>query len=293
MERAGTPDHPLNFTATSLFSRLRWLAAPVVVLSVATAAAWSPSVDVGYVYNNNVSNSIRDQKHDTAITASAEISRVRILSRDWQGSLTFGADTARWIDYDGLNLSHLNAELGLRRKFGLGPYATKLDIRVEGFRQIAKVSEWSGNGYHAELALQKRFTPQLTASATADVKRLDAERPVYSGTVASVATAAIWDLTPEWRVTGSLRYATGTQLSWCRESFPEFAGKPPQWQDGIFGGDWFPYQSEGHLRGLNLSIGRALGRHSAVAVGYDASESRAGGHIYRNQIVSLNFTHAF
>lgn len=254
---------------------------------------WSPTVDVGYVYNNNVSNSIRDQKHDSAITASVDVSRIRILDRDWQAGLTLSADTAYWLEYSGLNLSHLNAELAFRRKFGLGPYATKLDFRFEGFHQIADVPEWSGYGYHAELSLQKRFTPQLSASLTGDLKHLDAKRYVYSGTVAAITTAGIWDITPEWRVAGSLRYAEGTQLSWCRESFPEFANKPPQWKDGIFGGDWFPYKDEGHLRGVNLSIGRSLGPSSAVTLGYDASESRAGGHIYRNQIVSFNYTHAF
>jgi len=260
---------------------------------VSSAQTWTPTLDVGYVYNNNVSNSIREEIDDSAITASVVISRIQILDRDWQGSLSLSADTASWLEYSGLNLSHLNAELGLRRKFGLGPYATKLDFRFEGFHQIADVPEWSGNGYHAELALQKRFTPQLSASLTGDLKRIDAERFVYSGTVAAATAAAIWDITPTWRLAGSLRYAAGTQLSWCRESFPEFAGKGPQWTDGIFGGDWFPYKDEGHLRGANLSLGRSLGPRSAVALGYDASESRAGGHIYRNHIVSFNFTHAF
>lgn len=278
---------------SSILSRLGLAAVLTAGVLTSSAQTWSPTIDIGYVDNNNVSNSIREQKQDTAVTASVVISRVRILDRDWQGSLAFSADTEYWSDYSGLNMSHLNAELGLRRKFGLGPYATKLDFRFEGFHQIADVSEWSGWGYHAELTLQKRFSPQLTASLTGDLKHLDAERYVYSGTAASITSAAIWDITPEWRLAGSLRYAEGTQLSWCRESFPEFAGKPPQWKDGIFGGDWFPYKDEGHLRGINLSVGRSLSPSSAVSLGYDASESRAGGHVYRNHIVSLNYTHAF
>jgi len=265
----------------------------LTLAGVADAQGWSPTVDVGYLHNDNVTNSIRQQRDDAAITASAEVSRVRILGRDWQGSLSLRADTTSWLDYDGLNLSHLKAELGLRRKFGLGPYATKLDFRFEGFHQIADVPEWSGNGYQAELKLQKRFTPQLSASLSGDLKRIDAERYVYSGTVTSITSAAVWDITPEWRLAGSFRYGEGSQLSWCRESFPEFLGKGPQWTDGIFGGDWFPYKGEGHLRGVNLSLGRTLGPRSAVALSYDASEARDGLHIFHNEILSLNLTHAF
>ncbi len=272
---------------------LRWTSIALATSLMATAQSWSPQLDLGYVYNDNVSNSIREEKTDTAVTARVEVSQVRILSRDWQSSITFGADTAHWLEYTGLNLSHLDAKIGLRRKFGLGPYATKLDLSFQGVRQIGDVSEWSGNGYHAAMSLQKRFTPQLSGSLVGDLRRLDAERDVYSGTVAVITSALVFDLTPDWRISGSLRYAEGTQLSWCRESFPEFAGKGPQWQDGIFGGDWFPYKEEGHLRGANLSIGRALNRSSSVSLGFDASESRAASHIYRNQIVSLNFIHAF
>ena len=273
--------------------QLAFLAAGAGLPLAAQAQTWSPQLEVGWVHNDNVSNSIREEKVDDAFTARIEATQVRLLTRDWQSSLTFGADTTYWREYSGLNLSHIDAEIGLRRKFGLGPYATKLDVRFQGFHQLADVSEWSGNGYHAEVALQKRFTPQLSASLTGDLRRLDAERYVYSGTVGAVTSAVFFDLTPDWRIAGSLRYAEGTQLSWCRESWPEFIDKGPQWTDGIFGGDWFPYQNEGHLRGANISISRALGPRSAVALGYDASESRAGSHIYRNQILSLNLTHAF
>jgi hypothetical protein len=272
---------------------LRWFACLLATGLAGSAQSWSPRLDLGYVYNDNTSNSIREEKADNAVTARIELSQVRVLDRDWQGSITVGADTAVWQEFSGLNLSHVDARVGVRRKFGLGPYATKLDLSFRGMHQIADVPEWSGNGYHAQATLQKRFTPQLSGSLVGDLRRFDAERFVYSGTVAAITSALVFDITPDWRISGSLRYAEGTQLSWCRESFPEFAGKGPQWQDGIFGGDWFPYKDEGHLRGFNLSIGRAIGDRSSFALGFDASESRAASHIYRNQITSLNFTHAF
>jgi hypothetical protein len=272
-----------------------WVRAALAGAAVsASAQSWSPELDLGLTYNNNVSNSVRQQKHDSALVAAVDVQQVRVLNRDWQGSLRLGADTSFWQEYSGLDLSHLSAELGLRRKFGLGPYAPKLDLRMEGFHQLANVHEWSGNGYRASASLQKRFSPQLSAGLTGELQRFDALRSVYSGTVATLSTTVDWDITPDWRISTSLRYADGTQLSWCRESFPEFVDAGPQWKDGIFGGDWFPYRSEGNVRGLTLGIARALGPHTSLTFVYDASESRAANtHVYRNQTVNLHFTHAF
>ncbi|MFX3681303.1 MAG: hypothetical protein ACN6I3_00105 [bacterium] len=271
----------------------RWL---LIALSTATATAqtWSPVLDVGLVHNDNVTNSSRQQKDDGATTITASLQRVRVLSRDWQGSLELGAETAFWRKYSGLNLSQLSARGGLRHKFGLGPYATKLDLDLQGYHQIADVREWSGNGYRASASLQKRFTSQWFGRLSADLNRFDADRAVYSGTVATLTAVVDYDLTPEWRLTASLRYGEGDQLSWCRESFPEFLGKGPQWKDGIFGGDWFPYNIEGNHRGAQIGVARALGPHSAISLNYDYSESRAPkNHLYLNHIVSFNFTHAF
>lgn len=258
------------------------------------AQSWSPELDVGLVHDDNVTKSIRQQKDDSATTIAASLQQVRVLSRDWQGSLELGAETEIWRKYSGLNLSQLSATAGLRHKFGLGPYATKLDLGFEGFHQIADVPEWSGQGYRASASLQKRFTPQWFGRLTADLKRFDAERSVYSGTVTTVTAGLDYDITPEWRVAGNIRYGDGTQLSWCRESFPSFIGKGPQWTDGIFEGDWFPYRIEGHHRGVQLGVARALGSRSAISINYDYAEFRGPkNHLYINHIVSCNLTHAF
>lgn len=79
---------------------------------MASAQSWSPEVDFGWLHNDNVTNSIRQQKDDSAATVSASLQQVRVLSRDWQGSLKLGADTEFWRDYSGLNLSQFSAEGG-------------------------------------------------------------------------------------------------------------------------------------------------------------------------------------
>lgn len=278
-----------------ILPRLFTLVAGIAGATLVTAAgSWSPQLDVGYVHDDNVSNSIRAEREDEAVTAAIDLSTLRIINRDWQGNLAFGAETTAWQKFSGLNLSQFHAAVGVRRKFGLGPYATKLDLNARGFYQDAKTSPWSGNGYELSAAVHKRLSPSLSGSVTGVLKRFDSRRAVYSGTRATLTAALDYDLTPDWRISGSVFYREGDQLSWCRESFPEFVGKGPQWRDGIFGGDWFPYQSDGHTRGANLGIARGLGDRSALSVNWGTSEARAPkGHVYYNEILSFNFTHAF
>lgn len=275
-----------------MLKALCWLLLPLSA-AVTFAQSWSPQLTAGGWHHDNATRSIRQQKADSAVTLGATLQQVRVLSRDWQASMELGAQSEFWRQYSGLNLSQISARAGLRRKFGLGPYAPKLDLSLEGFHQIANVSAWSGNGYRAAASLQKRFTPQWSGSLRGDVSRFDAQRYVYAGTAATMTAGLDYDLTPAWRVSARVRYGQGDQLSWCRESFPEFIGKGPQWKDGIFGGDWFPYQSEGNHRGGQLSIDRALGVHSALSLGYDYAEFRAPkDHFYRHHLVRLSFTRA-
>lgn len=276
-----------------MLSSLRWL---LICCPVAAgwAQTWSPEFTVGGVYDDNVTNAVRQEKADRAVALATSVQQVRVLSRDWQGSISGGARTEFWHDYSGLNLSQLSVRGGLRRKFGLGPYATKLDLGFEGFHQIAEVSAWSGNGYRADLALQRRFGPRWSGRLSTELKRLQARRAVYSGTGATVTAAVDYAITPDWRIAAAMRYGEGDQLSWCRESFPEFINQGPQWTDGIFGGDWFPYTREGHHRGINLRVDRTLGARSNLALGYDLSESQAPQkHRFHNHRVSLHFSHAF
>ena len=149
---------------------------------VTTAGSWSPQLDVGYVFNDNVSNSIRAERDDEAITAAIEFSTLRIINRDWQGNMAIGADTTSWQKFSGLNLSQFHATVGMRRKFGLGPYATKLDLNARGFHQDAKTSPWSGHGYELSATLQKRLSSHLAGSITGVLKRFDSRRAVYAGT---------------------------------------------------------------------------------------------------------------
>ena len=91
--------------------RLLLLIASAVTLS---AAPGSPVLTVGILSDSNTSNSIRQEKDDTAATASVSLSSLRVINRNWQGNLRFNASTSRWKKFDGLDLSPVSVQGGLR-----------------------------------------------------------------------------------------------------------------------------------------------------------------------------------
>lgn len=263
------------------------------VLTPGTAQAWSSTLQIGAESNDNVTKSIKQEKSDFALTAALDISTLHIIDRDWQLSYGGSVQTSAWQDYSGLNLTELGAHATLRRKFGLGPYAPRLEVRAEVSHQLSKVDEWSGNWIRGSATYIKRFSPEWQASLGGIYEQLRAERDVYS-TISTTITATIdFDPTEDWRLSISTSYTEGDQLSWCRNSWASFAGTT-QWLDGIFGGDWFPYQSEGHAVGGSLSLSRALGPDSTITLSYDASEARGlKDHVYRDQVIRMQLIHAF
>ncbi len=278
-------------------------AVPLRAVGIAVAlllAGWSaPRVAAastftgGFVTDDNVTNSAQEEKSDQAVFASANHSRHRLLSRDLQGSVGLAASATHWLTWDGLDLAELSANANLRWKFGLGPYAPRLDTGVVVGRQFSRVDEWSGNLLRASSTLSRRLSPAWQLLAGVELNRLDANRAVYSHTQWTTTFTANYDPTPDWRVALTYRHRRGDQLSWCRNSWPPFAGTT-QWLDGIFGGDWFPYRTEAELNGGSITVSRAFGIASTVAVGFETTRSVSGAHkSYRNQRFNLQFVHAF
>lgn len=256
-------------------------------------AAWKPTLSATVDHNDNVTRSLRDEKSDFAAAADIDFSTLRILNRDWQGHLAGFARTRHWQDWSGLDQTEAGVRTGLRRKFGLGPYAPRLDLSVEGARVFAATSPWTGHRLAASLRLQRRFTPIVTAAASVALDRFDARRSTYSGTGYTAQLGADLDLTREWRLALSARFREGDRTAWCRESWPEITGGP-HWQDGIFGGDWFPYRARARTSGVTASLARAIGSSTTIAASIDASESKASkGRNYSTQVLSLQFIHVF
>ncbi len=263
---------------------------------IATLPVWGggPTLSVGWLSDDNTSNSIRDQRDDSAVHAGITYSTFRIIDRNWQGNLTFAARTTQWQKWGGLDLSPVSAQVGVRRKFGFGPYAPRLDLTFAAGHRFAATSERTSDFAVSTLSFNQRLTPSLNWHASADLERHDAKRAVFSTTRHMFRIGVDYDATEALRLSVNVAEGRGDLISWCRVSWPEFQGKSP-WFDGIFGGDWFPYQSMNRITSAQLSLAYALGRNASFAATVDLSRSAgtAKPHLYYSEILTLQFIHAF
>tara|TARA_B110000483_G_scaffold91917_2_gene113423 strand:+ start:165 stop:662 length:498 start_codon:yes stop_codon:yes gene_type:complete len=161
-------------------------------------------------------------------------------------------------------------------------------------RRFASTSTRTSNFGMGKLTFSQRINPSLRWHASAEIERHSARRAVFSTTRHVFRIGGDYDLNENWSASVSIGHGKGDLVSWCRLSFPEFLGTT-QWLDGIFGGDWFPYQTISNTTSGHFSLLRALGPNRAMAVSADFAKSVGTGkpHTYFNDIYSLQNIHAF
>jgi hypothetical protein len=273
--------NPLHFTLLAYFAAL------------AGIAEASTFLEISAHQDDNANLAITEQKTDMAWSALVEFSTLHPLDENWQLGVGASLQSSAWQKYIGLNLTEAGAHLTAGRKYGLGPYAPKLDLRVGISRQFSKVSEWSGTWLRSSAILRRRLSPEWQASVSGEYDRLYAGREVYSTTNITGTFRVDYDPTPDWRISAALGRRSGDQLSWCRASWAPFIGTT-QWLDGIFGGDWFPYQERSHALVGEISLSRALSADTALSLSwkfYDADTSP--DHDYLRHNFGLQIIHAF
>lgn len=68
----------------------------IAALAPATAQAWSSTLNIGIESHDNVTESIREEKSDIALTAALDVSTLHIINRDWLISYGGSLQTSAW-----------------------------------------------------------------------------------------------------------------------------------------------------------------------------------------------------
>jgi hypothetical protein len=265
----------------------------VSALAAAGTLEGTTVLQVAVQHNDNANLSNREIKSDRALSALIEYSNLHPINERWQAGIGALLQSSAWEEYPGLNLTEIGADFVASRKFGLGPYAPRLDLRLGLSRQFSKVSEWSGTWLRGSGTWHRRFSPAWQASLTGDYDRLYAGRQVFSTTNIGGTLRIDYDPTQDWRVSVAFGGQYGDQLSWCRASWPPFIGTNP-WLDGIFGDDWFPYQKKSRAKVGEFSLARALGPDTTLSLAWEYYRGDIKpDHVYIRRNLGLRLIHAF
>ncbi len=274
---------------------------PLLLAAATTVASLSASVTgrVGLQHDDNVSVSLNHGLADAATTAGIAWDHVTMLGRDWQLSTNASLDVDDWWDWNGLDLVAPGARLGLRRKFGFGPYAPSVQLSAGGEYRRRDYAHASGTDGSLQLTYRQRFTPLVTASLDGELERFDARDAVYARTGASLRARVDLDFTSAWRLTLTAARREGDVTSHYR---PGESGFGPAWQnpwsgasatDSLFGSGWIPYRYDAATSSGGATLSHALNRTTTLAAGFDYASTSGKGRTYLNRITSVTLVHAF
>lgn len=198
-------------------SAASWL--DILTVTAAGTASWVENIS---------RTSFEPTRKDTATyELSLSASRHRQLASAW---LLYGSVDANLLtvpDYDRGNALELGPQLGLQRKFGLGPLAPVLQLDTALTYKSARLDADRGWTAEASLRLGKRFTPVFKAGLTGQWTEHNARSAIFDFSQHSFSVDATWDLTEQWSLSGSAGRLSGTivaNASW------------PVWAQAITGG---------------------------------------------------------
>lgn len=216
---------------SALFAVL--LAGAALVPGRISAASWLDILTVtaagtaSWVENISRTSFEPTRKDTTTYELSLSASRHRQLASAW---LLYGSVDANLLtvpDYDRGNALELGPQLGLQRKFGLGPLAPVLQLDTALTYKSARLDADRGWTAEASLRLGKRFTPVFKAGLTGQWTEHNARSAIFDFSQHSFSVDATWDLTEQWSLSGSAGRLSGTivaNASW------------PVWAQAITGG---------------------------------------------------------
>lgn len=208
-------------------------AGTTLVPSRMPAAGWLGNLTVTAAgtanWVENISRtSFEPTRKDTATyELSLGASRHRQLAPAWLLHAGVGATLLAVPDYDLGDHLALGPQLGLQRKFGLGPLAPVLQLDTALAYKSARLEADRGWTAEASLRLGKRFTPGFKAGLTARWIEHNARSATFDLSQHSFMIDATWDIAEQWSLAGSAGRLSGdivANASW------------PVWAQAITGG---------------------------------------------------------
>ncbi len=278
-----------------------------------TAASWLEGISVSTAATASwVDNLSRTSYAPTRVDAdtyelSLEASRHQQLDANWL--LELGAE-ANWLkvpDYDLMDNLRAGVRLGLQRKFGLGPLAPTLQFSGGLTYKDARLAADRGWTTEAGIRLVKRLNPSFKLALGGQWLEHDAPSSTFDLQQRSVSLDAVWDLTANWRLSGSVSRLSGrivANAAWSVWGQAIGGGFGPRVADyynaipwsvtNLYGSGWVSYNVEANANLWSLNLAYAVSEHSSVELRYN--DAYVINHVdirYPTESWGLGFTHRF
>lgn len=228
--------------------------------------------------------------------------------RDWLVRFTGDLAAQHVPRFDGLDHLAAGASLGLRRKFGLGPFAPFVQLDAGLHAQAARETGRSGWMPSATLQLGQRFTTGWRAVGGAGWTHFVARREPFDVRAHRLFLETSWDPNPRWRVSlGGSRSrgeftANAAGAVWARALAGGFGPAVSAHYNSLaweasdtFGPGWVAYRiRDSRADHRWLEIAPALSRRTSLALRHEAVRVvNALGIRYDSAFWTLRLVHQF
>jgi hypothetical protein len=277
-----------------------------LALPAAAFADWSTGVDASLRHDSNVGNAqfASDIVADT--TLDGRISLFRILPLDDGYSLTLGGDLGGEVyeHLSGLNNASLDAEVSLKKKWGLGAWVPWMRAGLSAGRSSYADSYRDAWIYHATLAAGRRIDERWNLWAEYQYENLDAkpqpeEVPGLSGDAYSqrshnLSAHVEYALTSNTYFSAAMLARHGDVVSTSAPNYMVYSASLALAEDPAFGPDAYAYRITGTTYGLRLGIHFSPTAHSLIGAEFARFETHAdGGNNYTKSVPAITWDYAF
>lgn len=231
--------------------------------------------------------------------------------REWQTGLIttgeIGVGTSRTPRFTHLDATTAGASGQVRKKFGLGAYATVVAIDAGLQAREARLAGDDGWTANAALTLSRRLTPAWRVAATTDWQQHYADRAIFDTRHHRAFGTITWDITDRWSLShGNGRLwgeftANASWMVWERamrgdlgRNISGYYRTVPWGVTNAIEPGWVTYRVDGRVNFWWLELSPALGRNTALPLRYESRFSvNQVGVKYRQDLWSLQLLHRY
>jgi len=146
----------------------RCILACLMVTAMPVFANMEYGGSVSYGFNDNISNAVNDRDifDDTFVAADFKVGKLWVPAVGKSVLLSGHLGTEIYDESDGLDRVGYGSSLSYIQRLGMGAYAPRINFSFRADRRDFDTDMRDGWLYRASISLEKRFLPELHASAT-------------------------------------------------------------------------------------------------------------------------------
>jgi hypothetical protein len=277
-----------------------------LALPAAAFADWSLGTEAALRHDNNVGNAQLASDIVADTTLDGRLSVFRILALDGGYSLSLGGDLGGEVyeHLSGLNNASLEAQMSLKKKWGLGAWVPWMRAGLSAGRSSYADSYRNAWIFDATLAAGRRIDERWNLWAEYRYEDLDAqpqpeEVPGLSGDAYSQRSHNLsanleYTLTANSYFSAALLARHGDVVSTSAPNYTVYAASLALAEDPAFGPDAYAYRITGTTYGFKVGFHFSPTTHSLLGAEFERFETHAdGGNNYTKSVPAITWNYAF